>query len=184
MADEKFKRPTDVSTTNSAEEIPEVEMDPRKYEMYLQKIREEQNLVNGIMGGAIAALVGGGVWAGVTVLSGWQIGWMAIGIGFIVGYAIRTFGKGMDMSFGVSGAALSLVGCLAGNLFTIVYYIGEESGMPIGEVFSILDMNTTIEMMLETFAPMDLLFYGLALYYGYKYSFRVITHEEMVKLRK
>jgi hypothetical protein len=31
------------------------------------------------------------------------------------------------------------------------------------------------ELMLEAFSPMDLLFYGIAVYEGYKFFFRQIT---------
>jgi hypothetical protein len=33
--------------------------------------------------------------------------------------------------------------------------------------------------MATTFSPMDLLFYGIAVYEGFKLSFRKITHEEI-----
>ena len=36
-----------------------------------------------------------------------------------------------------------------------------------------------IEIMKETFSPIDLLFYGLAIYEGYKLSFRGLADEEI-----
>jgi len=38
--------------------------------------------------------------------------------------------------------------------------------------------------MTATFNPMDLLFYGLAVYAGYRFSFRRISAEELAKLTK
>ena len=39
--------------------------------------REEQNLVMGFLYGLFAALAGAGVWAGATIATGYQIGWLA-----------------------------------------------------------------------------------------------------------
>ena len=41
-----------------------------------------------------------------------------------------------------------------------------------------------LEIMKETFRPMDLLFYAIAVYEGYKFSFRQISEEEMASLQK
>lgn len=48
------------------------------------------------------------------------------------------------------------------------------------EVLQTLDYSFVPELMAETFSPMDLLFYGIALYQGYKMSFRHITQEELI----
>ena len=66
----------------------------------LERLRSEQNLVSGIAGGAMGALVGAAAWAVVTVLTGYQIGWMAVGVGFLAGIGTRFLGKGVDRSFG------------------------------------------------------------------------------------
>jgi hypothetical protein len=36
--------------------------------------------------------------------------------------------------------------------------------------------------MAATFSPMDLLFYGIAIYEGYKFSFRQLTDEDMARV--
>lgn len=69
----------------------------------LSNLFAQQNLPLAIVGGMVAAIAGGIAWAVVTVASGYQIGWMAIGIGFLVGMAVRTLGKGMTKTFGIAG---------------------------------------------------------------------------------
>jgi hypothetical protein len=88
-------------------EIPDEhdpELDPAMIEVAFQKFEAEQNMVGGFLAGAVAALVGAGVWALVTVLTGYQIGFMAIGVGFLVGLAVQFAGKGINKIFGVMGA--------------------------------------------------------------------------------
>src|SRR5438270_13589107 len=84
-----------------------------------QELRSEQNLPIGLLAGIFAALIGAIAWAIVTVTTEYQIGYMAIAVGFIVGYAVR-LGKGLDKIFGISGAILALFGCILGNIFSIV----------------------------------------------------------------
>ena len=144
----------------------------------MEFFRQEQNLMMGTIYGLIAALAGAGVWAGVTIATEYQIGWMAVGIGFLVGIAVRAGGKGIDQVFGIVGAVLSLVGCVLGNLFTVAWFVSQEFGVPINEVLSSLDFETAIEMMSATFQVMDLLFYGLAVYFGYRYAFRQLSMDD------
>lgn len=173
----------DSDSTPSDEPTPP-EVDQMKLQIFMQSLRDNQNLSFGILGGAGAAFVGALLWALVTAVTDWQIGFMAVGIGFLVGYAIRNFGNGIDISFGITGAVLSLAGCLLGNLLVVGVAIAEQESMEIMDVLGQIDLALAIELMIETFNPMDLLFYGLAVYYGYKYSFRPITEEELATLTR
>lgn len=149
----------------------------------LNRLREQQNLVAGVVLGAAAALVGAVIWAVITAVTEYQIGWMAVGIGFLVAYAIRVAGKGIDKVFGIVGAFLSLVGCILGNLLTTIYFIAKTEDMPYLEVLAALDLRLLIEIMTATFQPMDVLFYALAMYVGYRYAFRPVTPVDLSRSR-
>jgi FtsH-binding integral membrane protein len=157
---------------------PEFQISEQDAERALEVFRQEQNLVVGSMAGLIAAVSGAAVWAGVTVVTEYQIGWMAVGLGFLVGIAIRTMGRGIDQVFGVVGAVMALVGCVLGNVFTIAWYISAQTGSSLMSVLTQLDMELVIDLITETFQVMDILFYGLALYFGYKYAFRQLTLDD------
>lgn len=157
---------------------PEFQMSEQEAERALDVFRQEQNLVVGSMAGLVAAVSGAAVWAGVTVLTEYQIGWIAVGLGFLVGIAMRTMGKGIDQVFGVVGAMLALLGCVLGNVLTIAWYISAQTGASLLNVLTELDIELMIELITETFQFMDILFYGLALYFGYKYSFRQLTLDD------
>jgi hypothetical protein len=144
----------------------------------MEIFRQEQNLAMGALYGLIAAFAGAAAWAGVTIATDYQIGWLAVGIGFLVGNAVRAGGKGIDQAFGIAGAVLSLVGCVLGNLFTVAWFVSQQSGVPIAEVLSGMDLEAAIELMSATFQVMDLLFYGLAIYFGYRYAFRQLAADD------
>jgi len=158
----------------------EVKIDEGKLERYLEELRLEQNLLFGSLSGALAAIVGAGIWAAITIATNYQIGWMAVAIGFLVGFSMRIAGKGMDKIFGFIGAVLSLIGCLLGNVFTIVSYVATQEGLSFMQTLSQIDWSLVPSLLVETGSPIDLLFYGIAIYEGYKFSFRKITEEELV----
>jgi len=155
-------------------------LDQHKLEMYMHRLGMEQNLVMGMLTGLLAAVAGAAAWAVVTVATGYQIGYMAVVIGFAVGYAMRAAGHGIDKVFGVMGALLALFGCVLGNFLSTCGFVAQEFEVGYLEVLQTLDYQYIPELMSETFSPIDLLFYGIALYQGYKMSFRQITKEELL----
>ena len=127
---------------------------------------ENQNFLFGILAGVVAAVIGAVIWAVITVTTNYQIGWMAVGVGFLVGYAIKIFGKGVDPVFGISGAVIALLGCVAGNLLTVVIIGSNQEQVGVLTVLTRLTPGIVVDLLKETFQPMDLLFYGIAVYEG------------------
>lgn len=158
----------------------EMSINQEKLNQYLEGLKQEQNLPFGLAAGFGVAIIGAIIWAVVTVSTGYQIGYMALALGFGVGYAVRIAGKGIDQIFGFGGAALALLGCLLGNLFSIIGFVADAQGMGIFETLSVMDFGLIPQIMGETFSPMDLLFYGIAVYEGYHFAFRQVTEEEII----
>jgi hypothetical protein len=156
-------------------------IDQIKFQMIEQELKVDQNLSFGTIGGVIAAAIGAAIWAIITALSNFQIGWMAVGVGFLVGYAVRISGKGIDKTFGVVGAVLSILGCVLGNLLTTCILISRHQDIPVLQLLSGLNPEIVVEIMKATFNPMDLLFYAIAVYEGYRFSFRRLSKEELEK---
>ena len=149
--------------------------------MAMERLRSEQNLVMGVLAGLVAAVLGAAIWATATIAVGYQIGWLAIGIGFVVGAAIGMVGKGVDRIFGFAGAALALFGCALGNLFTVAYFIARIDGVPYFDFLARLDFESVLEIMISAFDPMDLLFYAFAAYFGYRYALREVTEADLLR---
>ena len=143
----------------------------------MERYREGQNLPAAIISGLFASLIGAGVWALFTAVSEYQIGFMAIGVGFLVGYSVRIAGKGVDLVYGITGAVLSFFGCILGNFLTVIYFIAMNEEMPFMSVLSQMNLESAVEVMVDTFDPMDLLFYGIAIYFGFRMSFLQISQD-------
>ena len=161
-----------------------VEIDQVKLRRFMQELRDNQNLAMGVLGGVVGAALGAVLWAGITAATHYQFGLLAIGVGFLAGYGVRIAGKGIEASFGVVGAILALLGCGVGNLLAVCIVIAHNESVPFFDVLAQLNPGVIAEIMKVTFNPLDLVIYGIAIYAGYKFSFRRITEEELMTLAK
>ena len=130
-----------------------------------------------LLGGLAAAAVGAMAWTLITVATNYQIGWMAVAMGLLVGGTVRMLGRGIDQSFGYLGATLAVCGCLLGNLLSVCTLIAGQQGLSTSAVLAHVcrDPSLIPAAMIATFRSLDLLFYGIALYEGYRLSFRRIS---------
>ena len=90
---------TDQAQAPEPEPQPEPQIDPYRLNMLLERIRGEQSLSKGFIGGAVGAAIGAGLWATITILTEYQVGYMALGVGYLAGLGVKTMGKGIDRPF-------------------------------------------------------------------------------------
>ncbi len=166
-------------TTEAGSENSAPQFDRDKYERVMAELEAEQNFPMGFFAGLIAAAIGAAVWAAIAIITNYNIGWIAIGIGALVGVAIQKFGKGTSMKFGILGAILALLGCMVGNLATVYVAVNRQLSMSFADLINIYP---PIDVLKSTFQGMDLLFYGLALFAGYSFSFRKIDEKKLQEM--
>ncbi len=139
----------------------------------LEQLKAQQNFPMAVLGGVLASIVCVFIWAMITVATKYQITYMAIGVGIAVGFTVQKFGKGLTPVYGILGAGLALIACFCGNIISYMCFIADEyEGYSYINAISDLNWDISMNIALETFHPMDLLFYGLALYTGYMFSIK------------
>jgi hypothetical protein len=143
--------------------------DPNKVPLR-EPVPPASNLPLAVAAGVGAMAVGTAVWVGITVATDFQIGYMAVGVGFLVGLGMRVAGRGAGQPYHAIGAALALLGCALGNLFTGCVLLARELETSFGEVVAKLNPEMAGEIMKVMFSPMDVLFYVLAAMAGWKYA--------------
>jgi antitoxin component YwqK of YwqJK toxin-antitoxin module len=141
------------------------------------ELHTQQDIVYAIVGGLSAAVLSAVLWAVITVSTEHQIGYMAVAVGLLVGYGVRIFGAGIDFYFGLIGSFFALLGCALGNLLSQVGFIAATENLGYFEVITLLNADVIADIYKESFSPIDVLFYGIAAYGGYKVSFRNIAEE-------
>ncbi|MFI1771505.1 hypothetical protein [Thalassobellus citreus] len=148
----------------------------------IDKFKAEQDYPKALIVGLIVGIAGGLLWAAITVATEYQIGYMAIAIGAGVGLTMRYIGKGIDQIFGITGAIIAILSCLLGNFFSMIGFAANQEGLGYLEVLGLIDYSLVPSLMVETFSPMDIFFYAIAAYEGYKFSFRAFTEKDLYNL--
>ena len=124
-----------------------------------------------------AAVVGAVLWALITVTTKYQIGFMAVGVGLLVGWTVQRTGRSGAPVLGVLGAALALGGCPLGDLLSAAPFIAEGKGVPlmsaVGEVLT--NPSLDVAILTATFDVMQIVFYAIAIYEGYKFARRPVS---------
>ena len=146
-----------------------------------EELLAEENLPKGVLYASVACILGAVAWSLISVSTGLQMGYMAIGVGFLVGFAMRQ-GKGIRPVFGILGAVLALISCVLGDFFSIIGYIAKDYDMSYTDVLFGADYAEIFSLMTENLASMTILFYGFAVYEGYKFSFRAQNQPEGGKI--
>ncbi len=122
----------------------------------------EWNAVGALIGGGGAGLVGAGIWYAIAAFTGYEVGYIAWGIGFIVGFGAAMGGKVGTPANGLLAAVLSAASILLGKFLAtraaIADYLVEE-GIDAAPTTSMV-----MEILPETLGIIDIVFFGLALY--------------------
>jgi len=67
--------------------------------------------------GLAAALIAGGIWAGLVFLINMEIGYVAWGVGLLVGFAMSRMTSQRTQQLAYAAAAFAVIGLLAGKIF-------------------------------------------------------------------
>jgi hypothetical protein len=149
-----------------------------------ERLRFEQNLFGAIIAGFTAAILAAILWAIFTVTFMVQFRVMAILVGLFVGFAMRRIGKGIDLIFGISGAALSLFGCLLGNFFSIMVFASSYHKLGFFETMVLFNYDKLIDAMIQTFDFRQIIAYLIATVVGFGLAKRFITAKDIIELKK
>ena len=133
------------------------------------------HLLKGIIGGLSGALLGAVMWAVVTLVSGVQIGFVAIGVAFLAGWGVRTLGRGDTQAFALVGALCSMLGVLLGKALSILWMFAVIEKIPLASILVSTPWSIFIPAVFESLDLADFLFVALALYLGFKLSLRSIS---------
>ncbi|MFD8918003.1 hypothetical protein ACFV0Y_09300 [Streptomyces sp. NPDC059569] len=118
------------------------------------------NLALGLVAALVAALVAGGVYGGIAGAIEREIGFAAIGVGFLTGFAAGKAG-GSHPVLPVIGAVLSLGAVYLGQLLGIAIIVAKELNVSTTDVF-LDNFGLLTEAWNEGKDVMTFLFFALA----------------------
>jgi hypothetical protein len=94
------------------------------------------NLGAGVAAGIGAGLVGALLWGGFTEISNLRIGYLAIGVGFLVAFAMTRAGGGHSVGFGATAAAITLLACALGDVGSVYFRASHELHVSVSTLMS------------------------------------------------
>jgi hypothetical protein len=144
-------------------------LDPAQREFLKQRLLSEQNLPMAVVVGSAAALLGAAGWATATVMTGYKLGIIAIAVGLLVGMAVRSAGRGVTPVFAVVG----------GNLLAVTTLAARHAGLPLATALGRLDFERSRELLVGFSSPKDVLFYGIAIYEGFRFAIRPLGRAQL-----
>ena len=182
MSADKRKRKRKLPGADASAGQPHVEVDQDKLAELMARMHAQQSLPLGLVAGLVAGALAAVVWALLVKFTGYEIAWVAIGVGFLVGIAVRRFGRGIDARFNLLGALLALLAVIAGKVLALGMIVAAERGIGPTQVFEQLTLERVLRLLQETFHLLDILIYALAIWAGWQYASRRITQEELAAI--
>jgi hypothetical protein len=140
----------------------------------------QPNLAAGVIAGLLAGLVGAILWGGFTALTHFRIGYLALGIGVLVGYAIVQVGQVRTPAVGATAAVITLVACAAGDTGSIYFQAAHESHLSVGTLLSLSSPFTVFREDISHNA-FGLVFFAIAAWAAYRY---VTTGRGLMRSRR
>jgi hypothetical protein len=124
-----------------------------------------------ILAGVAAAVIGGGVWALIGILTNLAIGYVAIGVGWLAGMAVVIgAGRKKGQVLQIVAVLCAVLGLVIGKYFIVVHaiknFVLEEHGQEAADAISYVGGNTVevfFDLLPEVVRPFDALWLILAL---------------------
>lgn len=92
------------------------------------------NKLKGMIGALLGGLVGAATWAAVVYWTGYEIKYVAVGVGALAGLGSRKLGGGRDYHLGLFAASCALVAILLGQFVAAKVYIANFGAAEVAEL--------------------------------------------------
>ncbi len=148
-----------------------VEMTASEYDDFIASINQKANNSLGVLLGIGFGFVGATAWAIISKLTGYNIGFIAIFIGFLVGQGFVNAGRSTKPIMGVIAAIIALLSTLLGNLAFAFLQIADYHSMNVIDLVINFDYHYLLNLIIDMHTAFDIIFYTLAASAAYKRSF-------------
>lgn len=134
------------------------------------------NILLAIVAGAIAAAIGGVVWYFVAIGTGMEIGYISLGLGYIIGFGVYLgAGKKRGHQLQIIAALLAVISIIIIEKFIFDYFandyvqshLSEFPGFSAGQKISVSFFEP--EFWKNFVSPIGLLIYAIGIYLAYKF---------------
>jgi len=137
---------------------------------------KDANIPLAILFGVVGAAIGGILWYLITTITKTEVAYLAIGLGYIIGFAVHLgSGKKRGMNLQVISAVLTVIALFVSEKFIFSYFansyiqthLSEFPGIEQGQMISIPVYDSAFLHSLVS--PIGLLIYAIGIYFAFKY---------------
>lgn len=133
-------------------------------------------LLTSLIGALVASTIGGIIWGLIVILTDYEIGFVAIGVGMLSGYAVVLFAKNKKgIPLQIIASISSIFGIVLGKFYMYHHYLKEnvieEYGEEAGADITFLNPEVVayfIEDLPVMVGAYDLLWVGIAVYVAWQ----------------
>jgi len=137
---------------------------------------KDPNIFLAILAGAVGAAIGGVVWYFVAIGTGREIGYISIGMGYLVGYGVHLgAGKKRGQRLQIIAALLMAVAIIVTEKYIFDFFLNDYIKNNPGEFPDIAPGEKVAVSLLEPelwksfISPIGLLIYAFGIYIAYKF---------------
>jgi len=140
----------------------------------LEEQTKNPNMIGATLLGLAASIIGIFVWSLFTILTKWEVGYIAIGVGWLVGQAV-CFGSGHKRgpTLQLIAVAWTAIAILLSEIVLFTYFVSQqESVNPFALLLGVLLSGQFIPFVIAgvqaMISPMSLLIWGIGLWTAYR----------------
>jgi hypothetical protein len=149
-----------------------------------RRLEDAQSFRNAVTAGAITVILFTILWLGVSALTQRVFPWFPVLLGFVLGFAVRLAGKGLDWRFPTLAAALAIIGSALGLVVISAAYTASELGTSTVTILTNVSQLTWPVFFDEVVTAADFVFAVVAAGIAAFYANRRLTRRQYFALRQ
>jgi hypothetical protein len=132
------------------------------------------DILGGLLAGLVAAVIASAVWYGVVAVSHFQVGIVAVAVGFLVGQAVVLGARRRgSIALVAISVVLTLLALVVSEYLIVAHFVGQELGVEV-ELVQPPDFIASVVAESVQADPLTLVFWAIALFQAFAIPFRHI----------
>lgn len=153
----------------------------KNYEL-AERLISEQNFAAAVIAGAVATVLAAAAYGIIVAEWAFSYGFVAAGVGIVIGLAMQFLGRGISMKFAVAATFYTITGCVLGNLFRVIMELARESATSPIDVLRNSSLLVLAESSISYLSFLDLVYWFVAVFCAVFFARRALSRAERLAI--
>ncbi|MDA7501636.1 hypothetical protein N8482_00010 [Chitinophagales bacterium] len=154
-------------------------MDQSSVDVFLSKLRAEQNYSGAITAGFVSLLLCSILWFAFTGKTGYPMPYMPIVMAALIAIPFRMYGNGIEQKFSIAAAGLSAFGSFLGFAGNSIALYGQDATMGFREKLVSFKFSMLPHLMIENLGLFFIFSFLVGMAVAYYFSIKSFSEEEI-----